>query len=84
MQQQQRRKERVEMHVKAIAPFDVAIGDALPQVPIGEQPRERGHQDADQNKVDNDDVENAVNRVAKRKVQRVSERRRRDAHAQNE
>lgn len=72
------------MYVEAVAPFDVAVSDALSQIPIGEKPRKCSHHNAHQYKVNDDNVEDAINRMAKCKIQRIGECCRRDAYTQNE
>lgn len=57
MQQNQRRKERVQVYVERVAPLDVCVQLAAAQIPIGQRPHERRHDDAAQQKIDDHHVE---------------------------
>lgn len=43
VQQNERRKEGVQVDVERVAPLDVGIDLAAPQVPVGHEPHECGH-----------------------------------------
>lgn len=69
MQQNQRREKCVQMNVKRVAPFDVRIDLAAPQIPIGHQPHKRGHNNATQQKVNEYHIEEEVDALADAQIQ---------------
>lgn len=69
MQQNQRRKERVQVHIERVAPLDVRINLAAPQIPIGERPHERRDDNAAQQKVDHHHVEQEIDALADAQIQ---------------
>lgn len=68
MQQHQRWEKRIQMDVKTVAPFDVTIRFPLAQILVGEDPCEWGHNDAHHYKIDNYDVEYAIDGLAEWQV----------------
>lgn len=73
VQQNQRRKERVQVHVERVAPLDVRVQLAAAQVAICQRPHERGHDDAAQQEIDDHHVEEKVDALADAQVQRPRE-----------
>lgn len=69
MQEDQWREECIQMDVKTVAPFDVGIGVLQPEIFVGEEPGECGDDNASQDKVHQNDVEDAVNRLTERQIQ---------------